>query len=242
MKFVWIAPGNFTMGSPPDEKGRHELEKQHTVKVTKGFYMGVYAVTQEQWREVFHTPGYVKPAEGFDLGNPSRFLHDVKLPVENVSWNDCQGFIKKLRQKDKRPYRLPTEAEWEYACRAGTNTPFHFQEASGTLQANFARPAVPVKGKKAVHLGTMPVGSFPPNAWGLHDMHGNVAQWCQDRFGPYDDNAVDPQGPQEGGSRILRGGSWNDAPARGRSAARAWDSPDNRGRGTFGFRLCFFPE
>jgi formylglycine-generating enzyme required for sulfatase activity len=242
MKFVWIKADSFRMGSPKTEKDRQASEIQHTVELTKGFYMGVFPVTQDQWNAVI-SPDYVRPAEGFDLSNPSRFRGVKNLPVDSVSWNDCQLFIKKLTQKDGRPYRLPTEAEWEFACRAGTTTPYHFGETLSTTQANFAS-GVKNNDKKSVQgKKTMPVGSFPPNAWGLHDMHGNVAQWCQDRYGPYPSQYVtDPQGGDKGGSRVLRGGSWEDGLTRCRSASRAWDSPDNRGRGTFGVRICFTPE
>ena len=125
MKFVWIPPGTFMMGSPKEEKRTASYdETQHKVTLTKGFYMGVYPVTQEQWQAVMGN-------------NPSHFKGEKNLPVEMVSWDDCQEFIKKLREKDKKPYRLPTEAEWEYACRAGTTTPFHFGETISTDQANY---------------------------------------------------------------------------------------------------------
>lgn len=239
MKFVWIPPGTFTMGSPKQEKGRSDLETQHVVKLTEGFYMSAYPVTQDQWRAVM-ADAYGSPAEGFDIVRPSRFVGRNKLPVEMVSWNDCQAFIKCLGKREKRRYRLPTEAEWEYACRAGTATPYCFGESITAIQANFAGAALRIDGKRfGDRKATTPVGSFPPNAWGLYDMHGNVAQWCQDRFGKYPPkNAVDPQGPDTGGSRILRGGSWEVGPAHCRSASRAWDSPDNRGSGSFGFRIC----
>ena len=115
MKFVWIPPGNFTMGSPKEEKERRNDEIQHKVTLTKGFYMGVYTVTQEDYETVTGN-------------NPSNFKGEKNLPVERVSWDDCQAFIKKLREKDKKAYRLPSEAEWEYCCRANTTTPFHFGE------------------------------------------------------------------------------------------------------------------
>ena len=121
MKFVWIPPGNFMMGSPKEEKERNPDETQHKVTLTKGFYMGVYAVTQKQWKDVMGN-------------NPSKNTGEKNLPVDFISWDDCQEFIKKLRVKDKKPYRLPTEAEWEYACRAGTTTPFHFGETISTDQ------------------------------------------------------------------------------------------------------------
>src|SRR5207249_4874744 len=124
MRFVWIPPGNFTMGSPKEENKRGYDENQHKVALTKGFYMGVYTVTQEQWQAVMGN-------------NPSDFKGEKNLPVEKVSWDDCQKFCQKLREKDKYHYRLPTEAEWEYSCRAGTTTPFHFGDTISTDQANY---------------------------------------------------------------------------------------------------------
>jgi formylglycine-generating enzyme required for sulfatase activity len=230
MKFVWIPPGNFVMGSPKDKKLRHDNETHHKVTLIKGFYMGVHTVTQEQYETVMGK-------------NPSHFRGEKNLPVERVSWNDCQEFIKKLREKDKKAYRLPTEAEWEYACRAGTTTPFHFGETISTDQANYYGSLTYGNGKKGVNRGkTTPVGSFPANAWGLHDMHGNVWQWCQDIYGDYPQKDVaDPQGPDKGEIRVLRGGSWNDGPENCRSACRGRGGPGHRYY-RFGFRLCFFVE
>src|SRR5476649_2294554 len=187
MKFVWIKPGSFMMGSPKEEKERFNDETQHKVTLTKGFYMGVYTVTQEQWQEVMGK-------------NPSKGKGEKNLPVEQVSWDDCQSFIKKLREKDKKLYRLPTEAEWEYSCRAGTKTPFHFGETISTDQANYLGEAVYGDGKKGVsRKKTTPVGSFPANAWGLHDIYGNVWQWCEDWHGDYPQkDVVDPQGAEKG--------------------------------------------
>src|ERR1019366_1404201 len=154
MKFVWIPPGNFVMGSPKEEKKRVDNETQHKVTLSKGFYMGVYRVTQEEWQAVMGK-------------NPSTFKGEKNLPVEQVSWEDCQEFIKKLREKDKKPYRLPTEAEWEYSCRAGTKTPFCFGETISTDQANYNGSKIYGTGKKGVLRGKIiPVGSFPANAWG----------------------------------------------------------------------------
>jgi formylglycine-generating enzyme required for sulfatase activity len=224
MKFVWIPPGSFVMGSPIEEKDRNANETQHKVTLTKGCYMGVYLVTREQWKAV--------------MGNtPGKGSGKKDLPVETVSWDDCQDFIKKLQANDKKPYRLPTEAEWEYACRAGTTTPFSFGDTISPKQANFG------KGKKgASPLNTTPVGSFPANAWGLHDMHGNVWQWCQDWFGDYPQNdVVDPQGPANGKERAIRGGSFTDLPQHLRSAQRHKYEPDGRDH-IVGFRLCFCVE
>jgi formylglycine-generating enzyme required for sulfatase activity len=222
IKFVWIPPGSFMMGSPKEEKERSQDETQHKVTLTKGFYMGVYTVTQEQWQDVMGN-------------NPSQFKGKKNLPVERVSWDNCQEFIKKLREKDKdkKAYRLPTEAEWEYACRAGTTTPFHFGETISTDQANYR--------KKGIYRAkTTPVGTFPANAWGLHDMHGNLWQWCQDWHGDYPKNdATDPKGAEKGQDRVLRGGSWFDTPDHCRSACRARLEPATRDY-YYGFRLCFF--
>ena len=236
MKFVWIAPGIFLMGSPKEEKLRaDEFETQHKVTLTKGYFMGVYTVTQEQWKEVMGN-------------NPSTFTGEKNLPVQSVSWDDCQEFIKKLREKDKKPYRLPTEAEWEYACRAGTKTPFHYGETISTDQANYAYVAdfadqFDYNSKKGVlRKKPVPVGSFPANAWGLYDMHGNVYQWCQDRFGEYQQkDTVDPKGPNTSTYPVIRGGSWDSLPAVCRSAARASLPPDKRYSG-IGVRLCFSVE
>ena len=217
MKFVWIPPGNFQMGSPKEEKVRQNHETQHKVTLTKGFYMGVYTVTHEQWKNVMGN-------------NPSFFKGEKNLPVENLSWEDCQEFIKKLGEKDKKEYRLPTEAEWEYACRAGTTTPFHFGETISTDQANYNGNMPYGNGKKGKFQGrTTPVGSFPANAFGLYDMHGNVWQWCQDWYGEYPQkDVIDPQGPDAGQCRVLRGGSFVDQAKNMRSAARASAVPTHR--------------
>jgi len=230
MKFVWIPPGTFMMGSPKEEKLRQNDETQHKVTLTKGFYMGVYTVTQEQWQEVMGK-------------NPSFFKGEKNLPVDSVSWTDCQEFIKKLREKDKdkKAYRLPTEAEWEFACRAGTTTPFHFGETISTDQANYHGDFVYGNGKKGVFRNkTTPVGTFPANAWGLHDMHGNLWQWCQDWYAAeYPKNDVtDPQGPEKGEYRVLRGGSWCFNPGFCRSAFRDWSGPGFRSFNCV-CRLCF---
>src|ERR1019366_4179276 len=187
----------------------------------------VYTVTQEQWREIMGS-------------NPAHFKGEKNLPVEMVSWNDCQDFIKKLREKDKKAYRLPTEAGWEYACRAGTTTPFYFGETISTDQANYNGNFTYGEGKKGVYReNTTPVGSFPTNAWGLHDMHGNVWEWCQDWFGDYPQkDVVDPQGAEKGKYRVLRGGSWFFIPRYCRSALRHSYGPGVRYY-IYGFRVVF---
>ena len=226
MKFVWIEPGTFLMGSPKDEPWRKQDENQHKVNLAHGFYMGVYPVTQQQWKQVMGS-------------NPSKFQGDPNLPVEQVSWTDCQEFIKKLQESDKKPYRLPTEAEWEYACRAGTTTPFYCGPTISTDQANYNGNYVFGDGKKGVYREkTVPVGSFPANPWGLYDMHGNVWQWCQDLLSdqyPKGD-AVDPVGTT-GENRVIRGGSWIDSPIECRSAYRGGSRPALR-HSLVGVRLC----
>jgi RNA polymerase sigma factor (sigma-70 family) len=232
MKFVWIPAGTFMMGTPPGEdRGQivHD-ETQHKVTLTRGFYMGVYPVTQEQWQEIMGN-------------NPSKFKGEKNLPVDTVSWDDCQEFVKKLREKDKKQYRLPTEAEREYACRAGTTTPFYFGETISTDQANYDGDGVYGNGKRGVNRNkTTPVGTFPANAWGLYDMHGNVLQWCQDWVGDYPKNdVVDPQGPEKGTARVVRSGSWYGHPHYVRSAFRYSVEPAVR-HDRCGLRVCFFVE
>ena len=227
MKFVWIPPGTFLMGSPANEQHREQGEIQHKVTMTKGFYMGVHLVTQEQWQAVMGN-------------NPSRFKGEKDLPVEQVSWEDTQLFIKKLREKEKKVYRLPIESEWEYACRAGTITPFHFGDTISTDQGNYYGGNVYGNGKKGVERKqTTPVNRFPANAWGLRDMHGNVFQWCQDWYGNYPQkDLVDPQGPNAGKDHVMRGGSWNYNPQGCRSAYRRFGYRSDH----CGFRVCFFVE
>jgi formylglycine-generating enzyme required for sulfatase activity len=225
MKFAWIPPGTFLMGSPPQEEERQYDETQHRVTLTKGFWLGVTLVSQTQWQTVMGN-------------NPSQFKGDDR-PVDSVSWDDCQDFCKRLGQKDGKRYRLPTEAEWEYACRAGTTTPFFFGDTISTDQANYDGNLTYGKGKKGVYREqTTPVGSFPANAWGLHDMHGNLYEWCSDWYGPYQSgDIVDPQGIDPGEYRVLRGGCWSSyPPVRCRSAFRYGYWPAARIR-DFGCRV-----
>ncbi|MDM8550059.1 formylglycine-generating enzyme family protein [Desulfobacterales bacterium HSG2] len=229
MKFVLISPGTFMMGSPPDEPGRFDRERLHRVTLTKGFYMQTTEVTQGQWKAVMGN----NPSEFKNCGN--------NCPVEKVSWDDVREFIKKLNRKEGAgKYRLPTEAEWEYACRAGTDTPFSFGRCLSTDQANywgeyFSLPGCP-KGEDRGK--TVSVASFPANSWGLYDMHGNIHEWCQDTFGT-DTYARDQTDPiyMVGSDRVLRGGSWFSFARICRSADRRNLSPDSRGS-NFGFRLA----
>jgi formylglycine-generating enzyme required for sulfatase activity len=174
------------MGSPESETSEYDYATRHEVTLTKPFYLGKFAVTQEQW-------------EGVMGDNPSE-TKGAKLPVTDVSWDDCQEFIKKLNGITKGKYRLPTEAEWEYACRAGTSTAYSFGANITPKDANSSESEI---GKP------VEVGSYKPNAFGLYDMHGNVWEWCEDWYGDYPKGAViDPKGPATGEYRVLRGGSF----------------------------------
>ena len=220
MEFVWIEPGVFQMGS---DDGDSDERPVHEVEISRGFWLGKYEVTQGEWEAVMGS-------------NPSRYTGDARRPVEQISWNDVQGFIAKLNDAaGSDVYRLPTEAEWEYACRAGTTTAYGYQ----------VRDPNPSLGDYAWYSGnnspsgTKVVGGKKPNDWGLHDMHGNVWEWVQDWYGRnYYNNSprVDPPGPDTGSGRVFRGGAFDGA-ARGlRSAVRSGASPGGRSAG-IGARL-----
>jgi sulfatase modifying factor 1 len=223
--FILVEPGEFWMGSPEKEEQRDGDETRHRVTLTRAFYLGETAVTQEQWMRVMGG------------SNPSHFQGDYRLPVESVSWRDCQEFCRKAGEG----YRLPTEAEWEYACRAGTETAFSFGERISRDQVNYDEGtkwslAFILWGKD--QNGTQPVGSNLENAWGFHDMHGNVWEWCQDWYGDYPHGSVtDPAGPSSGSQRVLRGGSWFSYPWSCRSAFRNSFDPDDQD-GDVGFRAA----
>ena len=213
MEMVLIPAGEFMMGSPDSDKDAQPNEKpQHRVRISKPFYLGKYLVTQEQWEAVMGS-------------SPSNFK-GPKNPVEQVSWDDCQGFVEKLNAKvGGGKFSLPTEAQWEYACRAGSTGKYCFGDEESGL-GEYAWYSANSESK------THAVGEKKPNAWGLYDMHGNVWQWCQDWYdgGYYANSPTDePTGPSGGAFRVLRGGSWAD-PARGcRSADRGRFTPQGRG-------------
>ena len=230
MKLVLIPKGTFMMGSPIEEEGADNDEEQHQVTIGKDYYLGVTEVTQGQYEKVMGT-------------NPSYFQKRVirksdssMYPVEQVSWEDAVEFCKKLsdlpeEKKAGRVYRLPTEAEWEYACRAGSKAAYSFGANSKTL-GDYAW-----FGENSGNQ-THPVGEKKANAWGLYDMHGNVWEWCSDWYGVYPKGSVsDPSGPSEGSSRVCRGGFWRDGAAGCRSANRGGDAPSIRG-GNLGFRVA----
>ena len=211
MEMIYVAPGSFMMGSPASEEGHYGDETQHRVTLTKGYWLGKYEVTQAQWESVMRE-------------NPSEFNgHD--RPVENVSWEDCQLFIRKINSQLNCGARLPTEAEWEYACRAGSTGPYG---GNGNLDD---------MGWYYGNSGgqTHPVGQKRANTWGFYDMHGNVLEWCNDRYGDYGGATTDPTGPASGESCVLRGGSWRGDTRRCRSANRNGDDPGYR---YDGFRLA----
>ena len=213
LEMILIPAGKFVMGSPASEKGHRVNETQHEVTLTKPFYMGKYEVTQEQWDAV--------------MINNRSFYRGPKLPVTSVSWENCQEFIKKLNAKTSGGYRLPTEAEWEYSCRAGTTTAYSYGDSITKNDSN-------VEG-----LSTKVVGSYKPNAFGLYDMHGNVWEWCEDWKVDYPKEAViDPKGPEAGKNRVLRGGSFTGVGMHSRSANWFDNLPSTWNIDYLGFRLA----
>lgn len=222
MEFVPIPSGFFSMGCAPKLENCHDNETpQHVITISEPFYLGKYEVTQEQWEKIMGE-------------NPSRFKKRTN-PVENVSWDDIQIFIRKLNLREgSGQYRLPTEAEWEYAARAGSSTVYSFGNNPGLL----ATHAWYMENSKE---STHPVGEKSPNAWGLHDMYGNVWEWVSDRYGDYPKSSMDPQGPSHGNGRVIRGGSWYSSERLCRSAVRHEVQPRSR-NDDLGFRLAFFPK
>ena len=223
--FRWIEPGTFTMGSPDGEPERDDDEIQHEVTLTEGFWLAETTVTQSLWKALMG-------------GNPSHFKGENR-PVEQVGWDDAQRFIAKMNgMKPELQMCLPTEAQWEYCCRAGTSTPFYFGEQISSELVNFDGTEPYNNGRKSEYRQqTVDVKSLPPNAWGLYEMHGNVREWCQDWFSDYSvQPIVDPQGSGVGSYHVLRGGSWLNGGRFCRSAYRR-DVPGFRFN-RIGFRLA----
>jgi len=231
MTFVELAPGRFTMGSASGETGRNEDETLHDVEITHAFLLAEREVTQQEWRAVMGK-------------SPSRFIEcGPRCPVENVTFFDVQEFLAKLNERPGATlrYRLPTEAEWEFACRAGTTGPFSTGDHLTTAQANYngkmPYAAFP-PGEFRQH--TTPGGMFPANPWGLSDMHGNVWEWTADWYGPYPESAaanIDPRGPATGVKRVIRGGSWIFDANSARCGLRYTHSPQDKGF-SLGFRVA----
>lgn len=235
MALVLIEPGTFERGSPPEETGRRPNETRHAVTLTRGFWLGATEVTQAQWDAIMPE-------------NPSAFPGPDR-PVENVAWFDWLEFCNRLSiregltpaytldgvhvtwRRDADGYRLPTEAEWEYACRAGTRTRFNAGDRSSELlEVAWVRANADWQ--------THPVATRPANPWGLHDMHGNVFEWCWDLYEPFGDEAlVDPAGAADGWRRVLRGGGWTSHSRASRSAYRHAGDPSAR-RAWYGARLA----
>jgi formylglycine-generating enzyme required for sulfatase activity len=227
LEMVLIPAGEFLMGLPDSDKDASTYEKpRHRVRITKPFYLGKHPLTQEQWEAV--------------MGNNPNAYRMPKHPVEQVSWHDCRQFLDKLNRRGNPvgKFQMPSEAQWEYACRAGSTTSYCFGDDESKLGqyawygAHFEAPPV-----------THPVGSKKPNAWGLYDMHGHVLEWCADWYdaGYYARSPTeDPTGPAAGSSRVARGGAWRSAASFCRSASRKDREPTDRFRG-LGFRVCLVP-
>ena len=219
MAMIWVEPGTFTMGSPTTETGRGTNETEHDVSLTKGFYLGKYEVTQAQYEAVMSgNTNNLNPS-------PSNWPNNPNRPVEQVSWDDVQIFLTRLNASEQAAgrlpsgwsYVLPTESQWEYACRAGTTTVYSWGDTIDGSKANYS-----ISGLSQ----TTDVGQYAANPWGFFDMHGNVYEWTADWYGatyPTGNPVVDPTGPASGSSRVSRGGSWCNGGTGLRSAERSYD-------------------
>ncbi|MFN9630331.1 MAG: formylglycine-generating enzyme family protein [Cyanobacteriota bacterium] len=281
LTMLWIPPGRFWMGSPADEEGRRESEgPRHQVQL-QGFFMGQTPITQAQWRtvalwkeregeqwgrELDPNPSYFQPredgSEGQEVGYGSFALLEEETnadqrPVDRVSWDNAMEFCHRLSQRTSRTYTLPSEAQWEYACRAGTTTPFAFGDTLTQELANYDATVSYADGPTGGRLHqTTPVGRYPANAWGLKDMHGNVWEWCLDHWHKNygeENNIEQEKAPDDGSAwlysesvrnkkrRLLRGGSWGSNPRGCRSAVRNLDGPVGV-NGLVGFRVVCLPQ
>jgi uncharacterized protein (TIGR02996 family) len=228
LSLVLVPPGSFFMGQEEGYAERDDDETpRHRVTLTRGFWLGIYPVTQAQWCALL-------PALEFQFPGP-------RLPVEEVKWFEAQQFCRRLAEHTNLPFRLPSEAEWEYACRAGGSAAFAFGPTLSSDQANFDANYVFGGAPRGIYRErTTPVGTFPANAWGLHDLHGNVLEWCQDWYSSdyYQHSPEhDPPGPLEGEFRVVRGGSWYFGARPARSAYRFWMDPEQRDD-DLGFRVA----
>jgi formylglycine-generating enzyme len=239
MRLALIPAGAFLMGSPARERNHVSDEgPRHEVRISRPFYFGIFTVTQAEYRAVTgENPSY------FGRGAKRRRLDVDRLPVERVDWPDCVAFCQSLSEQPEekamgRAYRLPTEAEWEYACRAGTTTATHFGDDLSSTQANFDGNHPYANGEKGGYLKyPTVVGSYRPNAFGLYDVHGNVWEWCHDWYGQAEYQQgprIDPRGPATGSHHLLRGGSWKNYGYYLRSSHRGWSTADER----IGFRVA----
>jgi formylglycine-generating enzyme required for sulfatase activity len=215
LEMILILGGSFEMGSPKNEKNRFDDEKVHDVTLTNSFYIGKHQITQDVWEMVM-------------AYNPSQTL-GKNFPVTDISWNECKNFIAKFNYLTKENCRLPTESEWEFACKAETNWAYSFGDNITPNDANYA-------GSKIGKI--IPIGQYSPNNFGLYDMHGNVWEWCEDWYGDYPKkSSTNPKGIAEGKYRILRGGSFDYNEIYARSSARNFNFPFDRAN-DYGFRLA----
>jgi formylglycine-generating enzyme required for sulfatase activity len=230
MRFVLLPAGSFTMGSPPGEPGREPQELPHQVTFSRPVFMGTHEVTQEQWHTVMGT----RPS-WFDGREP-------RLPVENVTWLEVQQFLARLTAMSPGSrFRLPTEAEWEYACRAGSTAAYAFGTALTSAEANIDPRAPDDAEPREREAATRPVGSYPPNAWRLHDLHGNVWEWTADALCHYPTGPqVDPHPTCDSPLKVIRGGSWRFRADSARCALRYTHAPGDRGY-SIGFRVVREP-
>jgi len=232
MEFILIPAGTFIMGSPLNEPYRDKREIQHKVSISNPFYIQTTEVTLAQWRALMGKKLF------------GRRKGPGNMPVLKVSWHDCMDFIRKLNALSEWSYRLPTEAEWEYACRAGSSTAYSWGNTINCRKALYGNNSLKstecldyVKSKGLAIDQPAPVKSYTPNSWGLYDMHGNVWEWCQDWYGDYTISAkINPLGPDSGNMRVRRGGSWFKYGYSCRSANRNYGHPGSRYK-TTGFRL-----
>jgi formylglycine-generating enzyme required for sulfatase activity len=229
---IWCPPGTFTMGSPLSEAGRQSDETEHNVSLTKGFYLGKYEVTQAQYEAVM-----TGNTDGLNA-KPSNWPNNSDRPVENVSWDDAKVFLTRLNEQQAGnlpvgwSYVLPTESQWEYACRAGTSTAYSWGASIASSNANYDASG---------YSQTRDVGQYAANPWGFLDMHGNVREWTADWYHaayPAGNPVVDPTGPASGSKRVIRGSSWNRDGTAQRSAKRYDYTQSSRGS-FIGFRVGF---
>ena len=258
---VWLPAGTFTMGSPTNEVERNDREGPQTVvTLTRGLFMGVYEVTQGEYVSVMGSnPSYFRNGTaGCCGGTGSAVTKELAHPVDTVSWDDATNYCGRLTTRERLAgrlpegwvYRLPTEGEWEYGCRAGATSAFQYGSGLRSGMSNFDGRSEyessigTINNAGGVWLGrTAPVGGYEPNGWGLYDMHGNVWEWCSDWFdgAPLPGGRViDPQGPSTGSDRVFRGGGWFGGAWDCRSAFRSGSSPVY-GSGDFGYRVVLAP-
>jgi formylglycine-generating enzyme required for sulfatase activity len=239
-KFVWIPPGKFEMGSPPNEPVRYDNESQVWVILTKGFWLAQHEVTQSEWKSV---------KRNMPWSGKQNIQEGDNYPATFVNWPDAIAFCKKLTDTEheagrlaaKWAYTLPTEAQWEYACRAGKESIFSFGDDPSVLSRYAWWGGLVGRGSATNETYAHLVAQKAPNEWGLHDMHGNVWEWCRDRYADHLSAGPDPEGPKEGAYRVYRGGSWSDSAGYCRTARRGGDEPESR-LDNLGFRLAIVEQ